>query len=137
MPPLNDKPYLPDTSAILTLLENEDGADTVENILRHKKILLPAIVLLEVFYVGCIRNSRAAAEARYALLKQLRAEHLSELTEPVIIQAGEFKANYRLSLADAVIAAYALVFNAILVHKDPEYEPLDMLQQAVLPCKPH
>jgi len=65
----------------------------------------------------------------------LKAEHLAELTEPVILQAGEFKVRHRLSLADAVIAAYAHLHQATLVHKDPEYAPLDMIRQVVLPYK--
>ena len=132
---MNDQFYLPDTSAILTMLENEEGADTVEQVLRDERIILPAMVLLEVYYVSCIRANRSVAEERYALLKQLRAEHLAELTEPVILQAGDFKAHHRLSLADAVIAAYAQLHRAILVHKDPEYEPLDTIRQMVLPYK--
>jgi ribonuclease VapC len=34
------------------------------------------------------------------------------------------KASHRLSLADAIIAAFALQHQAVLIHKDPEFEPL-------------
>ena len=34
-----------------------------------------------------------------------------------------------------MIAAYAYVYDATLVHKDPEYEPLTMIRQIKLPYK--
>ena len=41
------------------------------------------------------------------------------------ILASQFKANYHLSVADAWIAALAKEQNAILVHKDPEFEQIE------------
>ena len=43
--------YLLDTSAILTLLEDEEGAARVEELLRQESILLPFLVLLETYYI--------------------------------------------------------------------------------------
>jgi len=42
----------------------------------------------------------------------------------MLLQAGRFKAFYRLSVADALIAAVAKLRQATLVHKDPELEAL-------------
>ena len=39
--------YLLDTSAVLTFLEDEDGAERVETLLREEEIILPYLVLLE------------------------------------------------------------------------------------------
>lgn len=50
--------------------------------------------------------------------------------------AAELKAKYRLSAADAWIAALAKENNAILVHKDPEYEQIqNEVQLLNLPYK--
>jgi ribonuclease VapC len=50
--------------------------------------------------------------------------------------AGELKAKHRLSVADAWIAALARERNATLVHKDPEFEPVeDTLKMLKLPYK--
>ena len=57
-----------------------------------------------------------------------------ESTE-LLEQASEIKANYRLSLADAWIAASAILHNACLVHKDPEFEALDSIKQQRLPYR--
>ena len=51
-------------------------------------------------------------------------EIIWELDEPTLFIAGRLKANFKISLADAIIAAIARAKNAILVHKDPEYEEL-------------
>jgi len=46
------------------------------------------------------------------------------------------KAAYRLSFADAWIAATAMFYDAILVHKDPDFEQLeDKLKALKLPYK--
>jgi ribonuclease VapC len=127
--------YLPDTSAILTMFDNEEGADTVEKIMREKEIILPSIVLLEVYYTSIKSRNIDVAEQRYALLKSIDAKHIDHMSEPILLKAGEFKANFQISLADALISAHAFIYNAILVHKDPEYEALSMIDQIKLPYK--
>jgi len=117
------------------MMENEDGADLVEEILRTRQVLLPAIVLFEVYYKSTQLQGRGIAELRYGTLKSIRATHLSDLSEPVLLKGGQFKAAYRISLADAIIGAYAYVHKATLLHKDPEYEALTMIDQIRLPYK--
>ena len=127
--------FLPDTSAILTMMDSEEGADLVEDILRTREILLPSLVLFEVYYKSIQYHGIETAELRYATLRSIRAAHVSELTEPVLLKGGEFKAKYNISLADSIIAAYAFVHNATLVHKDPEFEALTMVNQVKLSYK--
>lgn len=76
------------------------------------------------------------AELRYATLKSIKAKYIAELTEPVLLRGGKFKAEYQISLADSIIAAYAFLYDATLVHKDPEFEVLTMVDQVKLPYKP-
>ncbi|MFN8476011.1 MAG: PIN domain-containing protein [Anaerolineae bacterium] len=116
--------YLLDTSALLTLMENEAGADRVEAILRMEDVLIPCTALLEVYYITCRRQGEAEADRRYAMLKVLSATILWELDEPTILHAGRIKAAHSLSFADAVAAAMAAQNDAILVHKDPEFDAL-------------
>ena len=127
--------FLPDTSAILTMMDSEEGADLVEDIMRTREVLLPALVLFEVYYKSIQYRGLETAELRYATLRSIRATHVSELTEPVLLKGGEFKAQYQISLADSIIAAYAFVHNATLVHKDPEFEAFTMINQVKLPYK--
>jgi len=129
--------YLLDTSAILAFLEDEAGAERVETILRQGQAILPFPVLLEAYYITLQEQPLAEADRRYALLKELPVSLLWAVDEPTLLTAGRFKATYHLSLADALIAAFAVRQKAILVHKDPEYEVLgDMVPQEKLPYKP-
>ncbi len=116
-------------------MEEEPGADMVERILRTEVVILPFVVFLEVYYVSRKKRGQELAEQRYAVMKALKANRVETATEAVVLKAGEFKASYRLSLADALIGAFAFVNRATLVHKDPEYEPLLMIEQLKLPYK--
>lgn len=130
------KSYVLDTSALLALIENEEGAGRVESILREEKVVLPCLVLLEVHYITRQERGQGEADRRYALLKQLSCEILWQLDEPTLLTASRFKAGHRLSLADAMIAAVAQRQQAALVHKDPEYEALsDEVELEALPYK--
>ena len=52
------------------------------------------------------------------------------------LMGGAFKANHHLSVADAWIAALAKERNAILVHKDPEFDQIEaMINVLKLPYK--
>ena len=121
---MNADVYLLDTSAWFTLIEDETGADRVEEILRSTGTLVPWTVLLEVHYVTSRERDENEADRRYALIRYSPVDILWEIDEPILLTATHLKANYSISFADAMIAAYAQRHRAILVHKDPEFEPL-------------
>ena len=127
--------YLLDTSAILTLIEDEPGADRVDELLRTGEVLLPFMAGLETFYISLREAGEDEAERRLFLLRQLPVRWLNTVGEPVLVTAGRIKARHRISLADSLIAAFAIEAGAILVHKDPEYEALSDLRQEQLPYK--
>lgn len=128
--------YLLDTSALFAFMEDEAGADRVEEILRVGEVILPFSVLLEVYYITLQEQSEQVADERYALLRSLPVTEIWEVEEPVLLAAARLKARHRLSFADSLIAAFALRYGAVLVHKDPEYESLgDIVPQEILPYK--
>ena len=128
--------YLLDTSAILTLIEDEEGADRVEEILSEEEALLPFPVLMETYYISLQERSEAVADERYALLRSLPTTELWSVDEPTLLPAARLKANFRLSFTDALIAAFAVREEAILVHKDPEFTSLTgEVAQEALPYK--
>ena len=122
---MDPKPFVLDTSALFSLLEDEPGADRVESLLRTGKVYLPWVALLEVHYVSHQERGEDIANYRLALLKKLSAEIVWQHDEPALLLASRFKARHRLSLADALIAGIARRLNAVLVHKDPELDALD------------
>lgn len=121
---MSETRYLLDTSALLTLIEDEAGADRVEDILRREKTILPWVALLEVYYISLQEQGELAADQRLAMLKQVAGTILWQADELILLQAARFKARHRVSFADAIISAFAVQNGAILVHKDPEYEVL-------------
>ncbi len=127
--------YLLDTSALLTLIEDEAGADRIEHLLTHEPVILPWPVLLEAYYITQQERGQAEADRRYALIRQLPVTILWDMDEPTLLTAARLKAAYRISLADALIAAFAIQHDAILVHKDPEFEAL--ADQVVLEALPY
>jgi len=129
-----------DTSACFALLENEAGAQEIENDLlaaRAGRIELHAsfVTLTEVEYI--ITQERNASNALEAMAK-LKAWpvrwHYAD--EALCSEAAKLKAAHRVSFADAFVAATARRLNATLVHKDPEFDALQgVIRLHALPLK--
>jgi len=118
------KGYVLDTSAIFTFTKEEDGSDEVEDILNLAKkgknsVYLSFISFMELYYVTWQEKNEDAAKELIILVKSLPV-HMVDSNERITLSAGRIKANYRLSVADAFIAATAIDKGAVLVHKDPE-----------------
>jgi predicted nucleic acid-binding protein len=119
-------------------MEDEDGADRVEEILREgeNKVILPFPVLLETYYISLQERSEPVADERYAVLRHLPTTEIWQMDEPTLLTAARLKAEFRISFADALIAAFAVRNQAVLVHKDPEFETLTgQVPQESLPYK--
>lgn len=119
--------FVVDTSALFALLEAEPGASRVAEVLTHESAIIPWLALMEVYYVSLQEAGPAKAETRYAALLASGAEIAWGVDEPTILTAGRWKASYRMSLADSLIAAIAHRRGATLLHKDPEYDALGTL----------
>lgn len=124
---MSRRPILLDTSAVLTLIEDEPGAERVEQVLREEETILPWMALLEVHYVTRQEKGDEEADRRFALIKQLGSTIRWDVEESLLLTASTFKADHRISLADSLIAAYARRLGAVLLHKDPEFEALAKL----------
>lgn len=128
--------FVLDTSAIFTLIEDEEGASRVEQVLKKGDIYFPWVALLEMMYISHQEIGDDIAIQRFAMVKQLKATILWSADEPTLLTAARLKATHRISFADSIIAATAIQQGAILLHKDPEYEPLqDFLEMEILPYK--
>jgi predicted nucleic acid-binding protein len=131
---VSPKTYLLDTSALLAFIEDEAGAERVEGVLKKGEVWLPWVALHEAYYITFRDQGQGAADTRYALIKQLPARLIWELDEPTLLTAARLKAMHRLSFADSIVAALAIQKNAILLHKDPEFDSLaEMVPLEALP----
>jgi len=132
--------YVLDTSALLTYIENEEGAVEVEALLEkalndEAVLYISMVSCIEVFYITWQEQGKEAAAERLKLV-----DDLAVIQEPVDSQLtkiiGEIKATKAMSFADCCIAGLAKFKQATLVHKDPEYEQIESeIKQVKLPYK--
>ena len=125
---------------MLTLIEDEAGAERVQSLLEKAhagsiKIFTSFMSFMDVFYITSQERDVDEAETRLNLMRSLPIVRI-ESTEALALMAGRLKAEHRLSVADAWIAALAQETGSVLVHKDPEFEQLgDAISVERLPYK--
>ena len=128
--------FILDTSALMTFIEKEEGAERVREVLLRNSIILHWLSILETVYIAQRELGEEEALTRYALLRKLKTQIIWDADESLLLNAARIKATHSLSLADSVIAAVAYQYKATLLHKDPEYEPLqDVIEMEFLPYK--
>jgi predicted nucleic acid-binding protein len=131
--------YLLDTSALLTLRDNEPGAARVAALIEaaargESACYACFISQMELLYRVWKDEGEEAGRTAYAICRRLPITWLHESPE-LLERAAAIKACFPVSLADAWIAAAALQLEAVLVHKDPEFEKVTDLKQEWLPYK--
>ena len=121
-----------DTSAILTLRDDEPGAERVATLLDGPdRCFACFITRMEVLYRVWKDEGEGSGHLAYEQLQSLPIEWVDQ-TEPLLLEASRIKALHRLSVADAWIAAAALLSRATLLHKDPEFKAITELDQSWL-----
>lgn len=118
-----------DTSALLTLRDDEPGAERVAQAFEQPdRCYACFLTRMEVLYLVWKDEGERAGRLAYEQLKALPL-HWVEPSEPLLEQAGRIKACHSLSVADAWIAAAAQQLCATLLHKDPEFQAITELPQ--------
>ncbi len=135
--------YVLDTSAIMCVLFQEDGAETVMEILRTSQgqsnqvdapVIVPFIALMETEYWLIRRLTTREAEETLFLVENWPVE-VQESSSDWRHEAARVKATASLSVAEAWIASLAILHQGELVHKDPEFDQVDELKMIRLPYK--
>jgi predicted nucleic acid-binding protein len=131
-----DKSFLLDTSALLALRGEETGAEEVENLLMQGEkggcsLLVSFMTRMELLYLITREEGEEAARQAIRLVDTFALEWVS--CEPEILEAAALlKAKGGLSVADSWIGATAIVRNAILIHRDPEFRKFARIPQRFL-----
>jgi ribonuclease VapC len=137
---VNEADVVLDTSAILSVIQDEPGADFVEARLEEgasDKIVIAVsfVSLTEILYKTIQLADKRRADELVAVIKSWPVEFVHS-DEALCISAGEIKARFLISFADAFVAATAQRFGALLIHKDPEFESLkSVINLKALPYK--
>ena len=109
-------------------LQNEKGAQTVEDLLRKaketgEKLLLHEINLAEVYYLTIRRAGDSQAKTIAAQMETLPIE-IVRTTPEIMWQAARLKAQHKLSLADTFAAGTAMQLGVRIVTGDPEFKSI-------------
>ena len=113
--------YVLDTSALLALWNDEEGADTVEHILRSGALIYISFM---TFMEGRYRLWKSVSKdesdefSKYLELLPIKRVDINGL---IFEKSVEIKATNNLSVCDSWIIATAIATNSILVHKDHEF----------------
>ncbi len=81
------------------------------------------MTFMEVLYRIWQQRGEREGKISYLRLKALPVTRV-ELSEGLLLRAARVKATHELSVADAWIAATAMMTRSRLVHKDPEFRAL-------------
>ena len=133
--------YVLDTSALMAFLQSEAGSDTVRDLLKQAytknvSILVSFMTFMEIYYITLRKHGENEAKEGLRFLNSSPLLRI-ESEEDTGIIASEIKSKYSLSVADAWIVALAKEHNAILVHKDPEFDQVESeIRMLKLPYKP-
>jgi predicted nucleic acid-binding protein len=117
----------------MRFLLDESGADEVQRIIQGEEpVFLPFMTIMEVDYV--LRRVLPAPEVEHYMAALREWPAIIEESSPTWGQrAAEVKSRGGLSMADAWIASLALLHDAELVHKDPEFDDVEGLRSYRLP----
>ena len=127
--------YVLDTSAVVALLYREEGATQVRDLFASAlPIYVPFMTMMETQY-KILRDRRDLFDEYMATIETWPI-HVIESTPEWCERAARVKAPGGLSLGDAWVASLALIEDAILVHKDPEFAGVADLKAMPLPYKP-
>jgi len=129
--------YVFDTSALLTLWNDEPGAEAVGNLLRSDSFVYVSFMsCMEGRYRIWKSAGRPESEEFSKYLDLLPLKRV-DITEPIFEKAIEIKATYSLSVCDSWIIATAMMTDSVLVHKDPEFAQVKKIVKVkALPYKP-
>ncbi len=120
-----------DACSIIAFLNDEEGADIVENLLdqatsEENTIFIHEINFLEIYYGVYREGGLELAQETLSKIKDLPVSIVHGLSNEVFNEAGRLKATYKVSLADSVALAETKVRKCELVTADHhEFDIID------------
>ena len=126
--------YVLDACALLSLLQDEEGAEKVSDLFNaalvgEAFIAMHKLNLLEVYYDVYRSAGKVMADNIIMELKSKPILIISEISDAIFAEAGRIKASYKkVSFADAFALAVALVSGSMLVTSD--HHEMDAIEQS-------
>ncbi len=118
-----------DSFALIAYFRDEPGAETVENLLvaagkKDSPLHMTDVNYAEAKYSIVKKDGKEAWEEAAKILESLPIEFHST-NRAMADAAADFKARFKISLADAFAAALAIEKKVELVTGDPEFKALE------------
>lgn len=118
-----------DTKPLIKFFAEEEGWKEVKEILSRieageLEAGVSVVTLTEIYYKYLQEGRMDLAAARTQQLKYALYIKKLEIDEDVAIKAGEFKGKYKVSVADAFIAASAHSEDAAVISDDPDFKKI-------------
>jgi len=125
--------YIFDACALIAVLNKEDGAEVVRDLIdkandNSVSISMNIVNLLEVYYGIRRELGQDLADKVLSSVKSNSIEIIETITEDIFIEAGRLKSTYRISLADSLALAEASLSGAILITSD--HHEFDVIEAA-------
>jgi len=129
--------YVLDTSALLTLWNDEEGANFLENLLRSGVDVYVSFMSYMESRYRIWKNAGKEESDEFSKYLELLPLTRIDITDSIFEKAIEIKATKNLSVSDSWIIATAIALDSTLVHKDPEFDQVKTLVKLkALPYKP-
>jgi predicted nucleic acid-binding protein len=124
--------YTLDACALLALLNDEAGADTIEGLLDKSRrgelsLYMSIINLLEVYYAELRDKGADTANIALDAVRYYAVRIIDTVSAPVFREAARLKAGYKISLGDAIGLATAAELSAQFVSSD--HHELDAVER--------
>ena len=124
--------YILDACSVIAFLSKELGGAEVRTLFRRAekgeiKIFMHNLNLLEIYYGLRRVHGEVSSRVRLDYIKHLPMTFLSEIGGDSFIEAGRLKAEYKISLADAVLLSEASILGAMVVTAD--HHELDAVEK--------
>jgi len=122
-----------DANALIAYIEDEDGADFIEDLFIKASnhgisLFIHNLNLIEILYHSNKKSSKTSAMKVYDDMKSFPISQVSEISDNILLEACRLKSNYKLSLADAVGLATAIVYGGYFVTSD--HHELDIIKKS-------
>lgn len=122
--------FVLDSFAVIAFLQDEEGADKVEGILREgeegkAKLYMHLINLGEVYCNVLKEEGEALANSVWVRVKNYPVEFVDDLSEGFLLSVARIKGTYPISYADAFAVATSMEKEATLITGDPDFKPLE------------
>ena len=122
-----------DTKPLIKLFAQEEGWEAVQKILAkiedgEIEAAISVITLTEIYYKYLQEKRPDLAKTRTQNLRYAIYLKKLEIEEEAAVKAGEFKGKYKVSIADAYIAASAYLEGSIIISDDPDLKKIPEIE---------